>query len=115
MVTVTFLSSLQDFQETRIHEMADRLRADHPEWKVEFLSPADSGPVLAKSKLQFGPAILVDNRVEFVGIPRYRMLVERVAMVGAGKVSPRTAQPPPTPAAAPSAKPATPPSPAPPL
>ena len=114
MVTVTFVASLQDFQEARTHEMADRLRADHPEWKVELLPPKDSGPVLAKYKLQFGPAILVDDRVEFVGIPRYRMLVERVAMVAARKVSPRTAQPPPTPAAAPSTKPATPPpSPAP--
>lgn len=93
-----------------MHEMADRIRADHPEWKVELVSPADSGPVLTKYKLQFGPAILVDGRVEFVGIPRYRMLVERVAMVAAGKVSPRTAQPPPTPAAPPGTKPAAPPS-----
>ena len=111
MVTVTFLASLQEFQEARIREMADRLRSDHPEWKVEILSPAESQPVLAKQQLQFGPAILVNDRVEFVGIPRYRMLVERIAMVAAGRTSPRTAQPPPTPAAPSAAKPAAPASP----
>lgn len=115
MVTVTFLSSVQDYQEARIHEVAERLRKDHPEWTVEVLPPDPSRPLLAKYKLQFGPAILVNGRIEFVGIPRYRMLVERVAMVAAGRASPRTAQPPPA-AAAPSAKPtpATSPVPAPP-
>ncbi|TLZ43819.1 MAG: hypothetical protein E6K19_06470 [Methanobacteriota archaeon] len=64
--------------------------------------------------MQFGPAILVNGRIEFVGIPRYRMLVERIAMVAAGKPSPRTAQPPPTPAPAAPAKATPPPSPSPP-
>lgn len=114
MVTVTFLASLQEYQEERIQEVADRLRKDHPEWKAEVLSSEDSKPVLAKYKLQFGPAILVDGRIEFVGIPRYRMLVERIAMVAAGKVSPRTAQPPATPVPPVGGKPATPAGPSPP-
>src|SRR2546430_1021985 len=85
-------------------------RADHPEWKVDILSPEASKPVLANYKLQFGPAILVNERMEFVGVPRYRMLVERIAMVGAGRISPRTAQPPTpaTPTSAGAAKPAAP-------
>lgn len=88
-------------------EMADRLRKDHPEWTVEVRTPPESEPLLKRYKLQFGPAILANGRVEFVGIPRYRMLVERVAMVAAGRVSPRTAQPPPIAAPAAGAKPAT--------
>lgn len=112
MVTVTFLSSLQEYQEGRTEAIAARLRADHPEWEVQVLAPEPSKPVLAKYKLQFGPAIAVDGRIEFVGIPRYRMLVERVAMVAAGRISPRTAAPPtPSPAAPAAAKPATPASP----
>ncbi|MGI0149365.1 MAG: hypothetical protein ACREDF_07535 [Thermoplasmata archaeon] len=114
MVTITFLASLQEYQEARIQEVADRLRKDHPEWQVEVLSPEESKPLLAKYKLQFGPAILVDGRIEFVGIPRYRMLVERVAQVAAGKVSPRTAQPPATPVAPAGGRPAAPASPSPP-
>ncbi len=108
MVTVTFLSSLQEYQEGRVEEVAQRLRQDHPEWEVKILEPDESRPVLAKYKLQFGPAIAVNDRIEFVGIPRYRMLVERIAMVAAGKISPRTAAPPPAP---PVAKPIAPPGP----
>ena len=110
MVTVTFLSSVQGYQEDRVEEIVKRLRGDHPEWNVDILSPEASKPVLANYKLQFGPAILVNERIEFVGVPRYRMLVERVAMVAAGRISPRTAQPPTpaTPTAAGAAKPAAP-------
>src|SRR5256885_3153103 len=106
MVRVTFLSSLQAYQEARIEEVANRLRADHPEWTVDVLSPDASKPLLAKYKLQFGPAILVNDRIEFVGIPRYRMLVERIALVAAGKISPRTAAPPAAPTPSPAPKPA---------
>ena len=110
MVAVTFLSSVQGYQEGRVEEIVKRLRADHPEWKADILSPEASKPVLATYKLQFGPAILVNERIEFVGVPRYRMLVERIAIVAAGKISPRTAQPPTpaTPAAGGVAKPAAP-------
>jgi hypothetical protein len=118
MVTVTFLSSVQDFQGDRVREAADRLRKDHPDWKVDVVPPESSKPLLAKYKLQFGPAILVNDRIEFVGIPRYRMLVDRVAMIAAGRPSPRTAQPPAAPAPAvakpAAAKPAAPAPPAPP-
>jgi hypothetical protein len=104
MVTVTFLSSVQEYQGDRVREAADRLRKDHPDWKVDVVPPEASKPLLARYKLQFGPAILVNDRIEFVGVPRYRMLVDRVAMIAAGRPSPRTAQPPAIPAAA--AKPA---------
>jgi hypothetical protein len=117
-VTVTFLSSLQEYQGSRTEEVAKRLRAEHPEWAVMVLSPEASKALLAKYKLQFGPAIVVNDRVEFVGIPRYRMLVERIAMVAAGKISPRTAAPPAAPTPPPVARPApakaTPPPPTPP-
>ncbi len=110
MVQVTFLSSVQGFQEARVEAIAQRLRTDHPEWDVEIVPPDPSKARLEKLKLQFGPAILANGRIEFVGIPRYRMLVERIAMVAAGKVSPRTAAPPAAPAAAkPAPSPAAPP------
>ncbi len=114
MVTVAFIASVQGYQEERIREIADRLRSDHPEWTVQMLPPDATTPLLAKYKLKFGPAILVNDRIEFVGIPRYRMLVERVAMVAAGRISPRTAAPPPSAAPAkPAPKPAVPASPPP--
>jgi hypothetical protein len=105
MVTVTFISSVQGYQEARVGEIVKRLRGDHPEWKLDVLPPEASKPLFTKYKLQFGPAILVNDRIEFVGIPRYRMLVERIAMVAAGKISPRTAAPPVSATAPPAAPP----------
>jgi len=32
MVTVTFVSSVQGYQEGRVAEIVKRLRTDHPEW-----------------------------------------------------------------------------------
>ncbi len=114
MTEVVFLASLQGYQADRVREMAERLKADHPDVIVRVLDGAASEPILAKHKLKFGPAILVDDRIEFVGIPRYRMLVERV--VGP-KVTPRTAGDraavkPPVPAAPATPNAASPPKPA---
>src|SRR2546426_105578 len=53
MVTVTFVSSVQGYQEGRVGEIVKRLRGDHPEWKVDALPPETSKPLLAKSKLPF--------------------------------------------------------------
>src|SRR2546430_14666839 len=114
MVTVTFLTSVQDFQEGRIQAVAERRRKAHPESTVNVVPPERSTPLLAKYNLQFGPAILVNDRIEFVGIPRYRMLVDRVSQVAAGRISSRTAQPPPAAAPSATAKPAAPPRPTPP-
>src|SRR5437899_11740889 len=90
--------------------MEKLLRADHPDLKADIHYPEGSNPVLATYKLQVGPAILLNERIEFVGVPRYRMLVERIAMVAAGRISPRTAQPPTptTPAVGGGAKPTAP-------
>ena len=79
-----------------------------------MVPPEGSTPLLKRYKLQFGPAILVNDRIEFVGIPRYRMLVERVSLVAAGRISPRTAQPPPTPTPTAAVKPPAPTNPTPP-
>ena len=93
---ILFLSSVQGYQTDREKEIADRLKAERPDLTVRVLSPQESGSPLAKYKLKFGPAIVIDNRLEFVGVPRYRMLLERI------EISKRRAQaPPPAPAAAP--------------
>ncbi len=105
MTEVLFLSSVQGYQTSREETIVDRLKVDRPDLTVRVLSPAESGPALAKYKLKFGPAVVIDNRLEFVGIPRYRMLLERI------EISKRRAAAPP-PAPAPVAAP-TPPKPAP--
>ncbi len=102
---VLFLSSVQGYQTSREQTIADRLKAERPDVSVRVLSPQESGPLLTKYKLKFGPAVVIDNRLEFIGIPRYRMLLERI------EISKRRAAAPPAPTAPPApAKPAAPPS-----
>jgi hypothetical protein len=93
MTEIVFLSSNQGYQTSREQTIADRLKADRPDVTVRVLSPQESASLLTKYKLKFGPAVVIDNRLEFVGIPRYRMLVERI------EISRRRALAPPPPAA----------------
>ncbi len=111
MTEVLFLSSVQDYQLDRVQEVADRLRKDRPDLSVRVAGPEESGPLLTKSKLKFGPAILIEGRLEFVGVPRYRMLVERIETAIQRKLNP---PPPAATAPATAAKPAAPPPPNPP-
>jgi hypothetical protein len=78
MTEIVFLSSLQGYQDARLGSLASRLRAEHPDLRVDVLDPTASAPILAKFKLKFGPAILINGRIEFVGVPRFRLLVERI-------------------------------------
>ncbi len=116
---VVFLSSVQGYQTGREREVADRLKADRKDVTVRLLSPEESAPLLAKYKLKFGPAVVMDNRLEFVGVPRYRMLLERIEISkrrasapppAPGPAAPATAPvaPKPVPAAPPAAPPAKP-------
>lgn len=98
---VLFLSSLQGYQTSREREIADRLRAERTDVTVRLLPPEESGSLLAKYKLKFGPAVVINNRLEFVGIPRYRMLLERIEVSKR-----RAAAPPPTAAPVPAPPPA---------
>ncbi len=101
MTEIVFLSSLQGYQAARETAIADRLKAERRDLTVRLLSPQESGPALAKYKLKFGPAVVIDNRLEFVGVPRYRMLLERI------EISKRRALAPPPAAAPVPAAPAT--------
>ena len=109
MMEIVFLSSIQGYQTSREREIADRLKADRTDLTVRLVPPEESGPLLTKYKLKFGPAVLINNRLEFVGVPRYRMLLERI------EISARRAAAPPPPATASpeSGSPATPAAPTP--
>src|SRR3972149_5891171 len=110
---VTFVASVQGHQTDRVREVADRLRAHRPDVKVTLVEGDAAKALLQEHKLQFGPAVIVDGRLEYVGVPRWRFLQERIAQVAQNLVNPRTAAPPtpPAKAAPPTAVPAKPPAP----
>jgi len=91
---VTFVGSVQGHQVERVREFADRLRKARSDVAVTVVEGDAARPLLAQHKLAFGPAVLIDGRIEYVGIPRWRYLMERIAQVGRGVVNPRTAAPP---------------------
>lgn len=93
MTEVTFLASVQGHQLDRIREIADRLRAQWPDMVVTVVEGDAAKGDLQQHKLAFGPAILIDKRLEYVGIPRWRFLQERLAQVARGLPNPRTAAP----------------------
>ena len=107
MTEIVFLSSLQGYQTAREQAIVERLKAERSDVTVRFLSPEESAAVLTKYKLKFGPAVVIDNRLEFIGVPRYRMLLERIEISKRRALAPppTPAPPQPAPAAAPPAKP----------
>jgi len=116
MTEVVFLTSNQGHQVERVRSIAARLRQRLPGVTVTTVDGTAHPELLAKHKLKFGPAVVVDGKLEYVGIPRFSMLVDRVVQVRERRPNVRTAgdkpgaAPPATPA--PVARPAPPPPPA---
>lgn len=108
MTEVTLVDSVQGHQTKRVRDFAERLRK-RGGVDVRIVEGDAAREVLTSHKLNFGPAILIDGRLEYVGIPRWRHLQERLAQVAKGLPNPRTAAPPPKPAPAKAAPPAAPP------
>jgi hypothetical protein len=80
MTSVLLLSSVQGHQVARVKTIAQKLREHDPSIEVEVLEGDRNVEALKVYKLQFGPAVVIDNRLEFVGIPRLSMLLNRVAI-----------------------------------
>jgi len=110
---VTFVDSVQGHQTDRVREVAERLRKARPDLGVTVVEGEPARAMLTHHKLNFGPAVVIDGRLEYVGIPRWRFLQERIAQVAAAVPNPRSSVPPtpptpPKPAAPPAvAKPAS--------
>jgi hypothetical protein len=113
-IEVLFLASLQGY-DSRTDAVADKLRAARPDVTVKVASPAETATLLPKWKLKFGPAVVIDGRVEFVGIPRLRTLVDRIDIVLDRRIHPPPPDATPVAASVPStaakANPAPPPAP----
>ncbi|TLZ72665.1 MAG: hypothetical protein E6K10_01890 [Methanobacteriota archaeon] len=72
MTEVIFLTSVQAEQDRRVQSISEKVRQRIPGIDVKVLSGASNRDLMAKHKIQFGPAVIVDGRLEYVGIPRLR-------------------------------------------
>ena len=80
MTSVQFLSSVQGHQVARVKEIAEKLKAREPSVSVEVVDGERNVEMLKKHKIQFGPAVVIDGRLEFVGVPRLTHLIGRVVI-----------------------------------
>jgi hypothetical protein len=96
MTDVTFVTSLQGRQAERVKDISSGLMEKRPELKVEVFEAEQHGDLLAKFKLKYGPCVMIDGKLQFVGIPSLRQLVEKIdslAKAAAAKTpEPSTAQ-----------------------
>jgi len=88
MTDVTFVTSLQGRQAERVKETSNGLKEKRPEIKVDVLEAEQQKDLLTKFKLKYGPCVMIDGKMQFVGIPSLRQLVEKIdslAKAGAAK------------------------------
>jgi len=78
MTEVTFVTSLQGRQAERVKGISASLREKRPEIRVEVLEAEQHKDLLEKFKLKYGPCVLVDGTMQFVGIPSLRQLIEKI-------------------------------------
>lgn len=91
MTEVIFLTSVQDHQTERVKSIAERLKKRFSDVSVTVLDASRHPDLMAKHKIQFGPAVIIDDRIEYVGIPRFTMLLDRLLQIKEGRPNPRAA------------------------
>ena len=91
MTEVVFVTSNQAQQTERVRSIATRLKQRLPDVAVKTVEAAGQPELLAQYKLKFGPAVIIDGLLEYVGVPRLSMLIDRVIQVREGRANPRTA------------------------
>jgi len=91
---IEFLKSPQGYEDHRVNALAQEAKRDGT-LEVSILNLTDRADLLGKLKLRYGPAIVIDDRIEFIGIPslsdfwkRVKFLQERPPAVPGAPVNP---------------------------
>jgi len=78
MTKVVFISNTHGIQSERIEKISKGLKERRPDIKVEMLDVQKHTDLLEKFNLHHGPFILIDDKLLFVGIPRLKMLLDKI-------------------------------------
>jgi len=84
MVKVTLLQSPYSYQVERAKRFLKVLRETRPDIDIVEVEPEQGKELMEKKNLHFGPAILINDRLEFVGIPNMRWFFARLGEVESG-------------------------------
>ncbi len=87
MTDVAFVTSIQGRQGERVRKISLGLMEKKSDIKVEILEAEQHQDILAKFKLKYGPCVLIDGKLAFVGIPGLRQLVEKIDLAAKSAAS----------------------------
>ncbi len=76
-----YLRSPTGQQHERAKRVLDAIRSTMPELTIREVDPADDPGYAERFKIKYAPGLIVDGRIEFVGIPREKMLLERLQLL----------------------------------
>jgi hypothetical protein len=75
---LVYLKSPTGQQHERALKVLSRVREALPDLKYREVDPREDPEYAAQFRIKYAPGIIIDGRIEFVGIPRERMLLERI-------------------------------------
>ncbi|MFQ5838164.1 MAG: hypothetical protein ACE5HJ_05210 [Thermoplasmata archaeon] len=73
-----YLKSPTGQQHERAVNVLGQIRELLPDLQYKEVDPREDPEYAAKFNIKYAPGIIIDGRIEFVGIPRERMLLERI-------------------------------------
>lgn len=76
-------------QQERAEKVLSWLRGQMPDLDYREVDPREEPEYAAKFHIKYAPGLIVDGRIEFVGIPRERMLLDRLRQIQASGGSTR--------------------------
>ena len=81
MTEVTFITSLQGRQAERVRRISESLKERRPDLRVAVLEGEEQTEAIGKLKLHYGPIVMIDGKLQYVGIPSLRMLLDRLDLI----------------------------------
>lgn len=94
-----YLRSPTGQQHERALEVLDVIRRARPDLTIREVDPLADPDFAKRYAIKYSPGLILNGRIEFVGIPRETMLLERIELVSRAPVAPPPEQPKSAPAA----------------
>ncbi len=75
---LVYLKSPTGLHHERAAEVLGRIRELIPNLEYREVDPREDPEYAAKFNIKYAPGIIINGRIEYVGIPRERMLLHRI-------------------------------------
>ncbi len=80
---LVYLKSPTGQQHARAQAVLARVREQMPELEYREVDPRKDPDYASQFPISYAPGLVVDGRIEYVGIPRERMLLDRLRQLEA--------------------------------